>query len=435
LRIMTTFLEGIQSGIKSGFCQSLKTGANFAGLFPQGLGAATISDALNGAAGAICSAPPQSGGGSGGGGAGGDWDINLGSEPTFSGGQCEGVTYTFGVVAYNYTNFVGEVTDVSSAGISGPFLGKITSAIVSVRSNPPSPLELIATIQHGGGEAIRILNGQPLNMNSLNSFSFNFPPSSAGGQDCGDPPLTIPPVEEIEETIDVDYDDDDGNPISLPDLPIKFFPPCINLDGIRIPFEIDTPFGKICGKIGLRPDFANVLEPDIDIDLCPSQKEDLGLAESDIENYFEISPPVGSPVASDFDGTLTQNFDLESLPIMGIFINSKNKFPRFEQTILGAPNDADPDLIIPNIGYVQFEYLIQISEGEYQSGFSADIPIKLSQQFIPCPFAFGAVGVRVFWRDNWEGNYRIARRKSCCDSCGSGSPQDALDKIDRCRID
>lgn len=417
---MVGFIESASGAVKNLFCDALRGGSNFVGLFPDNLATDAITGVLDGASLNLCN---RSGGTSGGGGAGSEWGGGV-EPPPFEGGQCEGVSY-YVKVRYQTSGDIPRITPPSGNGVI--IGGKIESTIVY-------PDGRAGVLSSGGTFTQFVSFGNPALVLYFEIESI----IRVDGleDDCGNLPSDRPPsIEELDETIpEITYDDIDGNPITLPNVPIKFFKPCLNLDGARIPFEIDTPFGKLCGKIGIAGDFPKGVEPSIDIDLCPSQKEDLGLNTPELEDYFEVSSPIGVNVTSEFDGVLNEDFDLEQLPIMGVFVNSQYEEKPLSQTVLDQLG-TKPNLIVPNIGYVIFQYLVPTSETTYESAFSSEIPIKVTNQFIPCPYPFGAVGVQIRWSSNWEGNYRIAKRKSCCKNCSEGTPQEIVDKLDRCRLD
>lgn len=352
--------------------------------------------------------------------------------PPFTGGQCEGVIY---VVAMSINNVARSGTYIDSStvrAVSGAVLG-----LEVVASAAGWTVELVC---NSGAVRLEVVNygiaawGQAPNA-AITSVSRQ----DGGADNCGDPPLTRPePVEEVDDELDITYDDPFGNPVTLPNVPIKFFKPCINLDGIRVPFELETPFGKICGKVGVSPDFPDIIEPSIDIDLCPEQRKDLGYKEEEIKDFFDILEPIGdlsAPAVPSISGTLTENYDLESLPILGAFVRGNPiDFGGNKTIVLNDDGATNPNIVIPRIGSVFFEYLIKTESG-YESAFSEDIPIKNANQFIPCPWVFGAVKVHFRREFNCKVAIVPVARKSCCSSCEGNDPNKGLDDLDRCRID
>lgn len=351
----------------------------------------------------------------------------VGTSPGFSGGQCAGIQYGVTVFLSFPNNTPQEAVMFNSSypaiapikRVQVFYEGGFTKVLVedAVRVEIKNKTTLPdATVT---GVSIYRIDGQPDN--------------------CGDPPAIPPePVEEIDDELDVTYDDPSGNPVTIPNIPIKFFKPCINLDGVRIPFELDTPFGKICGKIGISPDLPNLIEPSIDIDLCPEQKKDLGYKEEEIKDFFDILDPIGdlsAPAVPSISGILTEDYDIESLPILGVFVRGNPiDFGGNKTIVINEKNATNPNIIIPRIGSVFFEYLVRTKEG-YESAFSEDIPIKNANQFIPCPWVFGAIKVHFRREFNCKVAIVPVARKSCCESCKSNDPNSGLDNLDRCRID
>ena len=266
--------------------------------------------------------------------------------------------------------------------------------------------------------------------------------TDGGPDNCGDPEgQPPPPISEHDDTIDVDYDDDNGDPVSLTDLPIKFFPPCIYFDGVRIPFEVSLPWGgKICGKIGFRPDVVNIAEPEIDIDVCPDTKAGYDEANPDLRRFFEVSAPIGpgpSIPQPGFEGPPPTSFDPEQdLPILGVVIaSSLDGVSDFPQTpLVDMPGEDYPIPIIPRIGWVRFQ-AIALTESSSAQGITERIDLGQADTFIGCPFPTGAASVEVHWEFPWTGSYRTLRRKTCCDLCAENDPRDGLPPVDRCRID
>lgn len=357
----------------------------------------------------------------------------VGTPPPFSGGQCEGVNYlvTCGV---EYTNRgVVEVSALSTALVTGKILDiyplLVGSQTIRVEIETSGGVVVERTIQGGFGSSF------------ANPFIFGLSITRQDGlpDDCGSLPTSRPdPIEEVDDELDITYDDPSGNPVTLPNVPIKFFKPCINLDGIRVPFELDTPFGKICGKVGIAPSLTDIIEPDIDIDLCPEQREDLGYGEEEIKDFFEFLPALGAAVnfpEPDLAGTLSSNWNVDDPPILGAFIRGRKTEPQGggKTIVLKEETASTPNIIIPRIGTIFFEYLVKKEDG-YESAFSEDIPIKNVNQFIPCPWDFGATRVHFKNEIGWEFSVFPVARKSCCESCAGNDPK-KLDELDRCRID
>ena len=421
---MGTIGEGVRYAVGAYFCASA-TVAGGIGKLLSGLPIETngIQEQLARYRLFACGDDP--GGASGGGGAGGSWELE---QPPFSGGQCEGNNYRITARVEWSDGVVFESYQQPSGSFTVP--GKITNVAIAANGRN-------IEITHSNGTAVN--SDLPRNVNIVSLTNISVINTSNPADDCGNPPPVRPePVDEVEDSLDVTYDDPFGNPVTLPDLPFKFFKPCINLDGIRVPFEVQTPFGKICGKVGISPDFPDVIEPSVDIDLCPEQREDLGYKEEEIKDFFEFLDPFGAPVnfpETDLSGTLSSSWNTDDPPILGVFIRARKTQPQGggKTIILNEPLSSAPNIVVPRLGTIWFEYLIETEDG-YDSAFSEDIPIKNVNQFIPCPWDFGATGVHYRNEIGWEFAVFPVVRKSCCESCASNDPKN-LDNLDRCRID
>lgn len=362
---------------------------------------------------------------------------SVGESPGFSGGQCPSLYDNDVTVTYSR---IGNPSQVFQA------TGQATGPIFSY--------DVVVTDLGGGSERVQVfavtgsgnvLIGQSNVGSDIAIISTVIvDPSPVGGapNNCGDPPTQLPqPISEHDDTIDVDYTDEDDNPVSLPNLPIRFFSPCINLDGVRIPFEITLPWGqKICGKIGFRPDLVNILEPAIDIDICPSVKEGYEDVNPDLSTFFEVSAPIGSGSQfpeSSLDGTPPESFDPETTnPILGVTVaSSLDGVSDYPQTpLLEMPGEDFPVPIIPRIGWVRFRG-VAVTEVTSAQSFTERIDLEQVNQLVTCPWPHGAAEAEVHWEYPWSGTFRELRRKSCCDACASSDPRDGLPVVDRCRVD
>jgi hypothetical protein len=411
-------VEGVKDAVGGVVCAGLGNAGWVAGLLSgAGLPADGIEQAIHNQIAIGCGSAPEN-------------LPSVGEQPQFSGGQCEDATYR--VEVRNADPQPGQSFISSFYDILGPLSGleirknknNIDVWGMPVKARPEFSqyadgfYGMVAANSVNGLEIERIyrLDGQP--------------------DDCGDlPAQPPPPISEHDDTLPpIAYPDKDGNPINLPDLPIKFFKPCINLDGIRIPFEIDAGFTKICGKAGIGFDIADFdISPNIDIDVCPSQKENLNIPQESIENFFDLELIGTDSSDPQLSGQLSSQAERET-PILGVFIRARKVSENVAATIVGGSGAGGPALLIPSIGEVIFECQA-LEEDGFRSGFYEPIAIKNVQAFVPCPWPFGATSVSVIFRSGWEGSYYVARRKTCCDACKNNDPNAGLDNWDRCRID
>lgn len=367
--------------------------------------------------------------------------------PPFTGGQCEGVSYRI----VNQ----GRVILVGGGEFAGNFNIVVSKPIASIEFfianldgiEAPAPNHRVG-YRIGFKDGTNLENGfwafsSSANIASYESDSITITRTDGLPDECGDPPSPpIDPLEEWETEEDVDYTDEDDNPVTLPDVNFKFFKPCVNLDGIRFPFEIELPGGiKVCGKFGLRPDFSNILEPDIDFDVCPDEKQAISDVQTqELQDKFTVSPKIGTGLSTsdgEYSGLAGTSFNPdEESPILGVIIESSRPgIQSISQTAIAtSAGDVYPPLLIPRIGYVRFQCYVDTENGLDWS-YSEPIYFKQVETFIGCPWEFGAVGVEVTWETPWDGTYRELRRKSCCDACKSDDPRNDLPVVDRCRID
>lgn len=347
--------------------------------------------------------------------------------PPFSGGQCP--------IPYNISG-MASVIDVATGTTvepNFPFSGvNIMGAISFVGVNPANNRQIIAI----GGSGTSVLSTLTLSSQAFSSASASSVVPSGGGADtCGDLPTEVEPIPEWDDSIDVDFEDDDGNPVNFPDLPVKFFPPCISLEGIKVPFEVETPLGKLCGQVGLKPALKGGAKPTVDFDLCPSERQDLEQTlPEEVEDYFDLSPVIGGYESgfpsSDYGSTPTFQAEIDK-PIMGVFVKCGTDGTEKGKATLVYGEGQSPTLTIPRLGSVRFWMLIE-GEDDATGEWSQPIDIRQTVAFIPCPWQFGALAVDIEMADGYDVQYKLALRKNCCEKCKNVDPNAPSDSLDRC---
>ena len=355
--------------------------------------------------------------------------------PDFTGGQCS-FEYDVTIVAYQRTadgQFQTD-TNVTRSGIDGPIQG----AEWRVNGNGDNELYIV------GASDVFVAGGFS-NSSYPDTFAQVTLVVPTGGQpdDCGDlPGEDIPPEGETVDTVDVDFELPDGTAINLPNLPIRTFPPCVDLNEVSIPFELSTPFGPVCGRIGLEFTLLGQVAPTIDFTQCPGDREDAGVPQIDPGQFFELGEWIGDPVTleSSWTGTLAPSVDLDQPPILGIIYEAERDDAISTTTTIPPKAPGAPAVHIPYVGLAHFELLVptefESAAGEfvesYESGFSNDVPLKKNRGVIPCDWPFGAASVRLSFEFGWTGRYRVVRRKSCCDECAQENAGQELDNWSRC---
>ena len=337
--------------------------------------------------------------------------------PDFTGGQCD-APYT---ISYEFVQFNG----------SGAEVGR-TLEIKSATG----PITQITAEDRGSAWCVQIIdaNFNPATCDSIlgkagASYEFqNITITRVDGSpdNCGDPPTPEPPpLETVDIPAPVTYTDDVGLPVAIPDATLKVFPPCPPTeDGLFIPVELvlPDPLPNLCGKIGIRPDIFNGIEPAVEADLCPDFQEDVGLIPSAQEqSFFELGTTVGSvPGVPEIilDGDLNETFDLSNPPMFGVLVKSRRNPNEVQSgTQLIRQDDSAPVQVIPRLATVRFQELVQTGDDDYETAFGERIDVQVVNAWVSCPSPHGAVGVVVEWQNGYEGNYTPGFRKSCCDSC------------------
>ena len=426
-------IDGIKAAVNKAYCGMLAAGDGAAGLMVKaGLDLSTIQERLDEARALNCNTSLSS-------------LPEEGSPPSFTGGQCDGTWYqiTTNVLRAGKPNYEGSFS--SADGVN--FIGAIQSI------TPTSVGSMWAfTVVHKNGTG----TVAPLPLSALpdglspTEASQGFTLSPINGLDnCGDPPGAAPPsLDEVEILEDVEYEDDNGNPELIPNVPVKFFPPCVSLfDGVRIPFELQIPIPgtdrvvKVCGKVGVAPDLGgtDIIQPNIDIDLCPDQIPGLEQAAAEQKKQFfslDERVEIGAPgLDTTFRGSNAVELK-EGDQILAVFIQSNQKGtpPQRATEVIKEDYETFPSLLVPRIGHVRFKVAAE-QESDVTYGYTNSIPIQCVDAYIQCPAPQGAVAVEVRYEDGWQGSYQAARRKSCCDGCKEEDPRNGTDQINRCNID
>lgn len=406
--------DAIKEALTPLVCAGAAGGGWVAGLLARGgLPVTSIENAIKSFEARVCNKNPS------------DLTDSVGTPP-YEGGQCSGIQYRYDVVA------------IASNGATVRSNGQFAFGALGIPYPEGNTVKLPV---EDGNRILSYFNFVP-GVVATSATLENVTRADNQPDTCGNPPTDIDPIDEHDDEIDVDYTDENDNPVSLPDLPVRFFPPCIWFDGIRIPFEVQTPWGvPICGKIGLRPDVSNILEPDLDIDVCPDEKQRReDSVPEEVDRLFDISAPIGTggtEPEADLAGTGTISFDPENdKPVLALLVKtSKSTNSGFTQTVISnGPNDQSPNLTVPRLGWVRWKMIANSEEGIFWD-YSEPVDIVQVEQFFPCPWPDGAAGAEVTWLFPWDGTYREVRAKSCCGNCGSADPREDLPLSDRCRID
>lgn len=301
-------------------------------------------------------------------------------EPEYTGGQCPvgyyyAVTYEYNTVASGEPVWnPGTKSNYSGFPVIGP-MGNFyhdTDTLYWATGNPDNPI-IIASV--GGGRPFneKIRNWEVVSLNRADGA-----PDS-----CGDPPPIIPPPAPQYNDIDAPftYIDNSGNEVDI-DLNFTFGSPLVDFDGeLNIPIRINFPDVNIPINGNL-----TVNKPEFNFNFGDS-------------NY----PPTRSPNGSDYD-TPTDTPDpppdvpdpVQPPDPTNPGVETVRSIKAVLVTVTDIGNSAslitqgdNPDIYIPNLGYVQF--LCQIGS---RAGWTSDIAVKNRRNLIQCPWEGGAIAVR-----------------------------------------
>lgn len=296
--------------------------------------------------------------------------------PPFTGGQCSGVEYEVQVLRNGYTRI--ECDDGSTSQRTGP--GNLTVTVYG----PISGLRRVDIDQGDcGPRASRILldafdsNGDPISPTiypvSVNGAFFSIGDfdvsitsiTRVDGQpdNCGDIPTPIPPYAPTPTNVTINYENNQEITVNE-DVDITIFAPQVNLiGGIFAPITIAGNTFSLVGTVELTPEFKLNLSPEITVNLGGG-------------NTDSPTPNPDRPIP---EPTPDPN---ERRVIVGAIATATSVGGR--QDFL--PQDANPDIAIPNLGYVAF--YINTPNG---TAWTEDIPIKNVRSYIPCPNPAGAI--------------------------------------------
>jgi len=192
-------------------------------------------------------------------------------------------------------------------------------------------------------------------------------------------PIVLPPVVIVR------------GPTIAPDIryspTVIFFQPRFDVDlNLTVPFEIDTDIQL--GPINFNPSGTlNLNTGDVTFNFSNGGPPSLPPGKGDCEDLDDPvrpvppRPPTSRPQPVDPDVT-------ESDVLSGVQVTVESITPGNKASIIFQR--SNPNIYAPNLGFVQF-FAVD-SEGE-ELGWSADIPVKNTFQFIPCPFPDGAKSV------------------------------------------
>ncbi len=177
---------------------------------------------------------------------------------------------------------------------------------------------------------------------------------------CGNPPPVFPPAAPININIDVTYNTEQGDEITVT-IPFIFAPVITDITGnFRFPFTFDFGGIEFSGDFSLAPEFTVNINPPPAPRGTDSPITDLPAPDDEI------------PVAP---STFRER-------VVGVVVQARLVG---EQQLTTIATTNIPQILAPRAGSIKFGYAIA-----GRSFWSDDIDIKDLNTFIPCPFSQGA---------------------------------------------
>lgn len=247
--------------------------------------------------------------------------------------------------------------------------------------------------QSGYGESFVNVANYNANTRSFAIRDLMFVRADGLPDDCGDPPPVIPPPVNNYNQYDVDvtYNDNDGNDITVP-VTLIYGQAFIDAD-----FNVQIPV-----KVNLTPQVSfnatlNVQTGDIKFNLAPTIDLSGGTynigfggdnrSTTNTTNYYVGGDPPPPPDGSESDDTPPPTAPQSEQLIRGVIVTVTAHSGVMEGVFF--QDGGNPDIYIPNLGYVQFAIRVGSSVS-----WTADKPVKSLRSFIPCDWEGGAVDVQ-----------------------------------------
>lgn len=303
-------------------------------------------------------------------------------EPPFTGGQCA-VTYRIDYTGQLAGAFCGDPPPPSSGTqfYTGPL-----GAIVGLNDAPSGPGNLCPGfpaqnwyITTGNG-SLGIIYGS--------AFGAERPTLTITRQDgqpdnCGDPPIIVPPPGPVTQPINVTYNNEDNDVVDI-DGDVIFSPAFSIGDlNLRVPFTLNLGGLDFSGTLQIAPNF--------NIDLAPR----VYFGGPNVVDDPEL-PPSGDPDTPDDPPT-----DEETTVIIGVVIRSS---PIGELQSTAIATQGMPTIYAPRLASCSFAI-----ESSLTVAWTSDIDVKNRDCYIPCPVPTGAVAVVVTPMPGWESSWTAVR--------------------------
>lgn len=210
---------------------------------------------------------------------------------------------------------------------------------------------------------------------------------------CGDPrdddPIDWPPTGIPVVGPPAFYPPDGGN---LPDVSfspiVVFFKPELDANlNVNIPFTLNTDINIGAGATLSLSGTLNLNTGDVTFNFNGGDRPSLPIGNGNCDNPVEPVRPLPEPGGGGKPKPEDDDVEDDTV-IVGVAVRVSSISPTVKaSTIFQSGN---PDIYAPSLGHVSF--FITDSNGA-KLGWTTDIPVKNKEQFIPCPYEYGASGV------------------------------------------
>lgn len=304
----------------------------------------------------------------------------------FSGGQCA----TGYEVLFRLTTF-GSAGQVSVGGVQGALgTGPISNPRTQIRSVSGFGVCAYGYITFAGTErevALRCSNTLGYNPVDAELEITQIIRRDGSPDNCGNPPPSIPDGGgEVGGEIDIIGEDENGDPIILPDIPFILINPVFNIDG-DIVVDVNFPGLDICGKYRLG--FAGEFIPKECIPGSNAPTDTAGEPEGD--GTTEPEP--------DLDENEEDKIP-EGKTLKALIVKSQKEVPNISQTQI--PTGKAPILLFPRIANVSFK-LEAKTEDDVFTAWVQPVDVTSVNAFITPPDGFRVVSWQIQWLPNFKG--------------------------------
>jgi len=303
-------------------------------------------------------------------------------EPPFEGGQCVGTNYTVTGVAtiYPFANCEPIINNFS-ASFPGPIRGLVTRT-----NNPSGPLCV------AGGNQVFLRYGPDSNIQESlvagagrgATFSItSVTPVGSGPNDCGDPPIVVPPPGPVTRPTTIIYNTNEGDEVTIEgDWTFSPFFSVGDLS-IKVPFTLDLGGVEWSGNVEISPEFNLEISPRVNFGGSGQPDDPTGLPPAE-----PVVPPLPEPEEDDS-------------AIIGVIIRSSPDGELRQTAIL---TNGMPTIYAPRLASCSFAI-----ESSLTVAWTSDIDVKNRDCYIPCPVPTGAVGVSVTAMPGWTCTWTAVR--------------------------